>query len=397
MYMVRLAHFSDTHLGYQAYSATAVSGFNQRAVDIVAAFVNNIRDIIESDPPLVIHSGDVADKSRVDVAFLITMQKWFSEITKIRPDGTRRQLVIISGNHDQPRDLLEPCFLELFSQNMPGVHVVTSEFKQLGWDDFVDPDEALRDVVVSCLPHNQLRVVDFDVVSPVAGKINILTSHGVAGGSSLYMQSLGREYPVPTDVLARDWDYVALGHWHKPGPIMLTPGATGSKVWYAGSTENMGYGDARVEGEGRGWLDVNVVPGKLPEVTRKLIRIREMIRLGVVDAKQKDHKDIVNECVDRIRAADISGSIVSQTIVNVDKDIWPLVDTQTIRKAASAAMHYEIVPQFEVSEAISQTTAKSGALLDINTLLSKVIEDIVDDVPAKDVLAASINILEDIE
>lgn len=71
-----------------------------------------------------------------------------------------------------------------------------------------------------------------------------------AGGSELFRRSMGREYAIATDVLSRDWDYVALGHWHKRGPVpLVSTGAAKNcdtgRVWYAGSSENMGFGDLR--------------------------------------------------------------------------------------------------------------------------------------------------------
>ena len=61
-------------------------------------------------------------------------------------------------------------------------------------------------------------------------------------------------------MLSRDWDYVALGHWHKQGPVPLVAAGAVSgesevgRVWYAGSPENMGFGDLTSDRIGRGYL-----------------------------------------------------------------------------------------------------------------------------------------------
>jgi DNA repair exonuclease SbcCD nuclease subunit len=343
--LFRIGHLSDTHLCYQAYSALSSSGKNQRGTDIVAAFLNNVKDIVAQDPPLVIHSGDVADKSRVDTAYLLVLKQGLELLSGIRPNGTRRQVVVISGNHDQPRDYTEPCFLELF-RSMPGVHIVTNEYKQIELGKYSKADPVLKDVIVHALPHNQLKIVDFEDVKPIRGKINILTTHGVAGGTDLYRRSIGREYAVPTSVLGLDWEYVAMGHWHKPGPIMLSEGARSSRVWYAGSTENMGFGDWASSQEGRGWLDVEIKPGEDPVVVRKIVKIREMLRLPVIEASSLTAEDIFEQAFARIKETPLSGVVASQIVQGVDRQKWGLVDIRGLRRAASSALYYEIVPKF---------------------------------------------------
>lgn len=375
----KIGHFSDNHLGRESYRARNTGGENQRAADFARAFVNACKDIIAADPPLVINTGDVADRPHIPIRFMVLIQHWFEKIASIRPDGTRRQLVVVAGNHELPRDRREACFLDLF-RGMQGVHVVTQGYQTIefdGKDKSENCPEVLKDTVVHCLPHDALKTVDFEIVQPFENKVNILASHGVAGGSELYVRSLGREFAIPTDVLLRAWDYGALGHWHKQGPIPLV-GATGvkikdrkknksivtstitslipdeesetGKIWYAGSTENNGFGDLRDNGAQRGWLEVEIHPGALPTVRRKNLPIRSMFRLPHVDATGLTPDEIVSKLIKNLKKAEISSAIVGQVISNVSREIWSLVDMNKVRVAAASALHYEPDVKYLTSE-----------------------------------------------
>ncbi len=62
---MRLIHFSDTHLGYGAFSKLDVSeGINQREADFYSAFQQAINRMIELKPDFVVHSGDLFDTVR---------------------------------------------------------------------------------------------------------------------------------------------------------------------------------------------------------------------------------------------------------------------------------------------------------------------------------------------
>lgn len=373
---LHLAHLSDTHVGYEAYRVLSARGNNQRGEDVVRAMIACVDEIISADPPLVIHSGDVADRPGIPVRLILLLRQQFTRLAGLRPDGTRRQVVVISGNHDQPANRKEACYLELL-RGIPGVHVVTNHYETVTFDGTgtslgCDPD--LGDVAVHALPHDVLKTVDFAAVAPLEGHRNILTVHGVAGGSELYVRSLGREFAVPTDVLARDWSYVALGHWHLQGPVPLV--ATGGsrtngeigRVWYAGSTENMGFGDMLDNGERRGWLQVRLRSGELPDVTRRNVPIRTMFRLPHLDANGMSPEQIAAALSSNLKQATVTGAVVGQVVTGVTRELWSLVDLVSVRAHANGALHYEISVRYARPESRVGSAAESlgglGAVLE---------------------------------
>lgn len=351
MQPIRIAHISDTHIGYEAYKTVSTRGENQRGEDFARVFHQACADIIASDPPLVVHSGDVAEKPRIPIRYMKLIQLELAALASIRPDGTRRQVVVIAGNHDLPAHRREPCFLELFS-DIPGVHIVTDGLQEIEFTDEDAPSE-LSKVRVTAMPHDTLKELAleerFDEVQPNPRKLNILVAHGVAGGSKLYRRTVGREYAVPTEVLGRGWDYVALGHWHKQGPVSLSSTADevdNSPAWYAGSTENSGFGDVHDAGAGRGWLEVIVSAGDLPDVTRHIVKGRTMFRLADLDGAGMTPDQIGEALVARVakakKANTLAGSVVGQVVRNVPREIWALVDSGPARQLAASSMHYEI-------------------------------------------------------
>ena len=376
--VVRLAHLSDTHVAFHQYPAkSAKSGRNQREQDVARAFVACLDDINERDPELVIHSGDVADRAYISYRQQRQIQAGFSSITT-RKDGSPRMVVVISGNHDMPSDPREPCHLDVALRPLPSVAVVTSRYEVVDLASYVDAGQAaesLRNVVVHAVPHDQLRSMDWDLVQPLPGRINILTSHGVVEGSTLYTRCHGREYAIPGDLLARGWDYVALGHWHKPGPVAVAGFTEATTpIWYAGSPENCGFSDLRDGVDARGYLMVDVASGQLPAVTPVALPIRAMFRLPVIDGAGKSHAELSELLSAAVKKADMSGAVVDQKVLNVDRDVWSLVDVAGIRRAGSDALWFQVSPVFATPADAEGTSSPVGG--ELSVVLAATIDDL---------------------
>src|ERR1044072_8074904 len=97
---MKLAHISDTHLGYFAYGKTSQGKLNQREVDVVGTFKKCLDSILERDPDIVVHSGDFFHVVRPSNYSLIAAYKLLSAFQAKRMG---RPFVIIGGNHDTPQ------------------------------------------------------------------------------------------------------------------------------------------------------------------------------------------------------------------------------------------------------------------------------------------------------
>jgi DNA repair exonuclease SbcCD nuclease subunit len=337
---LRIAHLSDTHLGYEAYPALSAAGNNQRGEDVVRAMNNIVNDILAWGPDLVIHSGDVLEKPKTDIRYMLMAQKLFRKLAAIAP------VVVIAGNHELPRSRKEACWLDLLA-GTENLHVVTSNY------EIVRP-KGLDGVCVHAVPHDVLKEIDQNVIVPNDGCLNVLTAHGVATGSELFLRSLGREYAIEADTLLRDWEYAALGHWHRQGPVNLGAAGVRQNVWYAGSPENMGFRDLRDNGEQRGYLRVTVDEGSCSVVPVHL-PIRSMYRLPVVEGAGLEAAELVDQLIGRIEKAEVHGSVVGQIVNGVNRDMWSLVDVAKVRNAAKSALHYEITVKYPTVETATTT------------------------------------------
>lgn len=344
---IKVAHLSDTHLGYQAYGAVSSSGRNQRSVDIATAFKQAIDQIIETDPPLVIHSGDLAERSKPDTVWMQIARIELTRLAGIRPDGTRRQVVVIGGNHDMPARHLDMCWLTHSLAGIPGLHLAESNPQRFRFEpELLNCDPDLSHVEVVAVPHEALKTLTregWESVQPnEKTPISILAAHGVAGGSGLFRRSLGREWSIPTDLLVAGWDYVALGHWHRRGPI---DGPAGSRAWYAGSTENMGFGDVRDNGDRRGWYEVSLNSEKLPKVESHDVHLRPMIRQNYNAGGQTPDEITAGLTAQTIKLRDagkVDGAVVSIVISGVARDLRNLIDIATMRGICDTALHFEV-------------------------------------------------------
>jgi len=336
---LRIAHLSDTHLGYEAYPALSAAGNNQRGEDIVRAMNNVVNDILAWGPDLIIHSGDVLEKPKTDIRYMLVAQKLFRKLAAIAP------VVVIAGNHELPRSRKEACWLDLLA-GTENLHVVTNQYE-------VIRPKGLDGVAVHAVPHDVLKEIDQSVILPSDGHLNILTAHGVATGSELFLRSLGREYAIEADTLLRDWSYAALGHWHKQGPVNLGASGVAKNVWYAGSPENMGFRDIRDNGEQRGYLRI-VVDGPETSVTPVHLPTRSMFRLPVVEGAGLEAGELAELLITRIGEADVAGCVVGQIVNGVSRDLWSLVDVAKVRAAAKKSLHYEITVKYPSLEIGSQ-------------------------------------------
>lgn len=377
--IVRLAHLSDTHVGFTQYPRKAPSGRGQREQDFVRAFAQAVEHIADFDPPLVIHSGDFYDRPVVSLRHQKQGQDALARLAS-RPDGTLRTVVVISGNHDQPADPREPCALELDTP-IPGVHVVTSRYQVIDCADLVaagQADKALENVVIHAIPHDVLRTLDFDEVQPLPNRTNILVAHGVVGGSDLYKRTVGREYALPIEVVVRGWDYVAMGHWHKRGPVAVGGMSEATTpVWYAGSTENNGFADVTDgNGRGRGYLQVEVQNSKAPKVTGVDLPIRAMFKLPPIDASGLDPERVTDLLLEAARTAVIDGAVVSQPVTGITRDLWALVDLGAVRAATRAAVWYEAKPKF--TEAATEAGRAEVESTDLGSVLNRTAKDLLE-------------------
>lgn len=255
---MRILHFSDTHLGYQAFDRVTDDGINAREQDVYDAFERVVSRVLEIKPDVVIHSGDFFHRpSPSNRALTFGLE----QLRRIGQAGI--PTVIISGNHETPKTIYNAPILRAL-RTLDHMYPVFGE----QWETV-----EFGDVVIHGIPHindNRLLFNELDRLTPSAGKFNILMLHTSLGKRYL-MEEYGEQvFPAEFEAKLAGFQYIALGHWHNCQQIDLHPNA-----WYSGSTERLS--DTEIGSE-KGFLMLDIQPDQTCNVSFEPIATRPWLR-----------------------------------------------------------------------------------------------------------------------
>jgi len=338
---LRLVHISDTHLGFGAYSKLdPTEGINQREADLYRAFEQAIDKAIQLKPDFVVHSGDLFDTVRpqnraIDFAL--------RQLIRLSDSGT--ETVLISGNHSTPR-LRETGNIFSIFEHLKGVH----PFHTPGVGRVV-----IGDVAVHAIPHSSnptLAEIVSGLVSSKDSRYNVMVLHAGILDSDTYRMDEFNEQAVPLKSLKGDWDYIALGHFHRFAEVA-------KNVYYAGSTERLGFGEADQK---KGVVEVDL---DRHSVKFHELRIRDMIDLKPIDASNQASSEILRTVKDAISSSSIDDKIVRLAINNVSSDAYKSLDVSAIRRMGGSALHFELkIDRLDSDGAAAAGDSQIGLLAD---------------------------------
>ncbi|MGE6630909.1 exonuclease subunit SbcD [Bacillus sp. NPDC077027] len=227
---MRILHTADWHLG------KTLEGRSR--LEEQAEFLDELYRIVKDEKiDVVVMAGDAFDTVNPPAR----AEQLFYESLSALSDKGRRQVVVISGNHDNPDRLSAASPLT----NERGIHLigyptndiirvdVPSASERLSIAALAYPSEArLNEVLAETFDekllrdHYDLKIRQtFEHLSHQFQKdtVNIATSHiYVAGGSQTDSErpiEVGGAYTVAAESLPQAACYVALGHLHRPQTI----------------------------------------------------------------------------------------------------------------------------------------------------------------------------------
>jgi DNA repair exonuclease SbcCD nuclease subunit len=299
---LRIAHLSDTHLGYRAYYKTdPATGRNQRAVDVEHAYERAVSDILTRGVDLVIHSGDVFHHARPAYSAMRSFVRHSR-----RFEQAKLPVLVIGGNHDTPRLRTSGSVFSVLELALPDITFVA------GYEQETIPYEHFN-LEITAVPHGKLADPIPPLIIPTAGVRNILVTHGLVPGMSVkgHRREPGEE-EIADSLLDADFDYVALGHYHEPSRPRRN-------AWYSGSTERMGWGDEPVE-PGYNLVEL-AAPGEPPVVTHIPLEARTMKTLFPVDGEGRDARAIADLVLDHLTALAQPEALVRVQIVNAQRPV----------------------------------------------------------------------------
>ncbi len=214
---MRLVHLADLHIGFRQYHRLTQRGFNQREADIEGSFQRAVDLVIRLAPDLVVIGGDIFHTVRPMNPAIVHA---FTNFARMRRELRGVPIVMVAGNHDQPRSTETGSILGLFEE-------LEIDVAHSGPRKFEFPERDLFVLAVPDLPGPRPELL------PTPGyQHNVLLIHGEVEG---VLPAAARVERAALEITRRElnadkWSYVALGHYHVHRQIA-------SNAFYSGSLD----------------------------------------------------------------------------------------------------------------------------------------------------------------
>lgn len=315
-----IGHISDTHLGFRAYSKTTPAGFNQREVDVMNTFRACLNAIVERDPDVVVHAGDLFHMVRPSNHTIVAA---YEAIAKAQRARGGKPFILIGGNHDTPRTKESGNLLGLF-RSIEGVVLVPGAAEVLEFDDL--------DLEILAVPSQSLvQKENLDWVPTLGRRFSILTLHGMAS------QALGHAGTYDFDVAetrSETWSYVAMGDYH-------VHKAFGPNSCYSGSTDYTSTNIWEETVQPKGWIYYDTETSLLEVVP---LSPRAVLDLPSIDASIHAPEAIQEAMILNARPLDeFDLPIVRQRVINAPSSLRGRIDLGVVRDIASRCLNYQLV------------------------------------------------------
>ena len=155
------------------------------------------------------------------------------------------------------------------------------------------------------------------------------------------------ELLIPTNILSKKFDYIALGHFHSYTQL-------DGNAFYAGSTENLTFTDA---GDKKGFIEIQLTKKGLQHNFIE-IKTRPMIDLKPIKCSNLKLEEIMKKIKQTVNEIQPKEKTIRITLEDIPSHVYRGLDFSEIRKLSTDAVHYEIKADI-VKDEISKTTAGS--------------------------------------
>jgi exonuclease SbcD len=320
---MKILHLADTHLGYSAYRKTTEEGINQREMDIYDAFTQCIDYALNTKPDLVLHAGDLFDSVRpTNRAITVAMQ----QILRLSQENI--PCVIISGNHETPK-LKETGNIFCIFEHLGHVYPIHNNRYETVF--FEHKNEAVR---IHAIPQCQ-SPKDFDInlkkiTLDKKADFNILMVHGAVAGIKEFKMNEFNELFIPVKTLADDFDYIALGHYHKYTKLQ-------ENAFYPGSTEHLSFTEANDQ---KGILEITI--GQSLKHRFIPIQTRIMVDAPSIDCATLTVEQIVKKMKNSIQSIEPQEKIIRLRLEHIPAHIQRGIDFHQIQNLVKNSVHFEI-------------------------------------------------------
>ena len=248
--MIKCIHTGDLHLGSQ-FRNTSFDGIHakQRRLEIWETFEKIVDRTVENNVDFLFIAGDLYEEKYFTIGDIKRVRDKLKEAKNVN-------IIISTGNHDPIgenslyRKIDWPKNVYIFD----GKGISSIEFKKentVVWGYSWDKKEENEDLL------SQIKIEQNE-------KINILLIHGdVLNKNSVYL-------PINKQLLeSKGFDYIALGHIHKPQFIT-------DKICYCGSPEPLDFGETGIHGIIEGTIEKESVTMSLLPFSKRYFIIKEI-------------------------------------------------------------------------------------------------------------------------
>jgi len=278
---MKIIHIADTHLGLSQFNRLdPESGMNLREKQIYDNFLSAVDQIIRQKPDILVHGGDLFDQVKPKTRAYTTVME---ALERLHTSGI--PFVVVAGNHSMVKTRYTTSPFEVLVYH-PGDITAAYSFRY----EHVE----IGDCVFHLIP-NMLRPEDYrsayDNVELSKNHHNVLVTHGLATAIKDKRLATVAEHELDTTLLSDEFDYIALGHYHRQSRIM-------ENAWYSGSIEYLSYSEIS---DPKGGLIVDLgKSSSLPAVHPIALPCTPMIDLGTIPCEGMQPKDITSEIISRV-------------------------------------------------------------------------------------------------
>lgn len=303
MFINKFIHTADLHLGFKYRTKSLKARSDERKNELFDTFERLISYANEHEIDLILISGDLFERDLLTY----TETKLIMNII----DSYFGKIILSAGNHDYFTD---DYLYNNFTKNL---YVFNSNNVQK-----LEIAENLTVYGASWI-NKTASNFDFKKLNLDKDKFNAFTCHGDVYDSK-YKIDLG-------PILESDFDYIGLGHIHKPSKVF-------DKAYYAGSLEPLDFGEL---GE-HGFYEIDTVSSEVKFVS---FASREFKICDINISDVDDFQDIIKkfeELNDKDKdfyRINLKGSISSELninrIINIIKDKFYYLETYNYLKEKS--------------------------------------------------------------
>jgi len=337
---MKILHVADTHLGYSAYRKVTEDGINQREMDAYDAFKQFVDYAIKSKPDLIIHAGDLFDSVRPNNRAITFAVKQIIRLSK-----EKIPFVVIAGNHEHPKLKETGHIFSIFDHMNHVYSIYNAKYDTLSFK--INNEKIMVHAIPQCELKTQFNEELKRLKPNQTADYNIFLSHGAVTGIQVFSMNEFNELIIPTNVISKNFDYIALGHYHRYSKLA-------NNAFYSGSTERFTFTDAP---DKKGFIELELSNGKLKHNFIEL-KNRPMIDPKPIKCSNLKLDEVMKKIKETVIEIGPKEKTFRITLDDVPAHIYRGLDFGEIRKMSGEAVHYEIKADV-VKDGESKPTATS--------------------------------------